>query len=144
LDYVDSSGGPTPGESTAVEGSMLAQLSNAMVRLFKEQFGRGPTKVRSSWAGPDTLITVLEHTFTPAERHLAEMGEHERVRDLRSFFQQAGEDAFRAMVEELSGRRVRSFMSGIDTKNDVSVEVFLLDPEEGLAPDAELLPGAED
>lgn len=29
-----------------------------MVRLYKEQFGRGPTKVRTDFAGPGLLSTV--------------------------------------------------------------------------------------
>lgn len=58
-------------------------MSNETVRLFKEHFGRGPTKARTEWAGPDVLVVVLEDTLTPAERKLAEMGEHERLRETR-------------------------------------------------------------
>jgi uncharacterized protein YbcI len=29
----------------------MARLSDEMVRLYKEQFGRGPTRVRSHFAG---------------------------------------------------------------------------------------------
>ena len=36
------------------EVSMLSQVSNEMVKLYKDQFGRGPTKARTAWAGPDT------------------------------------------------------------------------------------------
>jgi hypothetical protein len=31
-------------------------------------------------------------------------------------------------VEEILGRRVRAFTSGIDTEADVSVEVYILEP----------------
>lgn len=51
----------------------LQQISQAMVQIYKQQFGRGPTKVRTNYAGPDTLICMLEHTFTPAERNLQAM-----------------------------------------------------------------------
>jgi uncharacterized protein YbcI len=57
------------GQATGATGSLLLEVANAMVRLFKEQFGRGPTKARASWAGPDVLTVVLENTFTPAERN---------------------------------------------------------------------------
>src|SRR3954452_9741074 len=54
------------GSSRATsDGSLLLAVSNEMVRLFKDQFGRWPTKARSSWAGPDVLICVLEDTLTP-------------------------------------------------------------------------------
>src|SRR4051812_16720740 len=60
-------------EAKARDGSLLLAISNEMVRIFKDQFGRGPTKVRSSFAGPDVLTVVLEDTLTPAERNLAKM-----------------------------------------------------------------------
>lgn len=40
--------------------AMLA-VSNAMVRLHKQQFGRGLTKARSYYAGPDTLLSIPDH-----------------------------------------------------------------------------------
>jgi uncharacterized protein YbcI len=101
-----------------------------MVRLYKEQFGRGPTKVRTAWAGPDVLVTTLEDTLTPAERNLVRLGEHERLRDMRIFFQYASVAEFCEPVERLTQRSVKSFISGVDTKVDgLSVELFVLHPE---------------
>jgi uncharacterized protein YbcI len=109
-------------------GSVQLAVSNALVRLYKEQFGRGPTKTRTHFAGPDVLITTLEDSMTPAERNLVAMGENHRLRDTRMFFQHATEDLFRETVEEITGRKVRAFVSGIDTTHDVSSEVFYLEP----------------
>src|SRR3954462_14109134 len=110
--------------------SVQMQLSNEMVRLYKEQFGRGPTKARTNWAGPDILVCMLDDTLTPAERSLVRMGEHQRLRDLRMFFQYATVPAFCEPVERLTGRKVRAFHSSIDTKvNGMSIEVFVLHPE---------------
>jgi uncharacterized protein YbcI len=106
----------------------LAALSNEMVRIYKEQFGRGPTKVRCDYAGSDTLVCVLENTFTPAEKSLQGMGEHQRLRDMRLFFQYAATGAFTEAVKRTTGRQVRSFISGIDTNTDVACEVFVLEP----------------
>src|SRR4051794_7955171 len=100
-----------------------------MVKLYKDQFGRGPTRARTHFAGPDTLIATLQESLTPAERNLAKMGEHQRLRDVRMFFQHASEDQFRGAVEEITGRKVWAFVSGIDTREDVSVEVFYLEPQ---------------
>ena len=61
--------------------SSLAEISREMVRIYKEQFGRGPTRARTEWAGPDQLLVTLEETLTSAERRLAELGEHQRLRD---------------------------------------------------------------
>jgi uncharacterized protein YbcI len=99
-----------------------------MVRLYKEQFGRGPTKTRTNWAGPDVLVVTLEQTFTPAERSLQRMGEHQRLRDLRLLFQYAEVATFCEPIERLVGRKVRAFVSGIDTRADLATELYVLYP----------------
>src|SRR4051794_301878 len=107
-----------------------------MVRLFKEQFGRGPTSARATWAG-DVITVVLENTLTPAERNLVKMGEHGRLRETRMFFQYATVRDFCDPVEQITGRTVRAFISGIDTWVDgLSMETFVfypLDAPPGLA-----------
>lgn len=119
-----------PFESSATgEGSPLQEISTAMVQIYKDQFGRGPTKVRTNYAGPDALLCLLEHTFTPAERNLQAMGEHQRLRDIRMLFQYAEQDRFVAPVERITGRKVRAFISGIDTNADVASELFVLEPD---------------
>src|SRR5215208_2125947 len=115
-----------PGER---ERSILMDISNEIVRLFKEQFGRGPTKARTAWAGPDVLTVVLEDTLTPAERNLVKMGEHQRLRDTRAFFQYASVEEFCEPIERITGRKVRAFISGIDTEAEgLAVETFVLHP----------------
>jgi len=111
------------------DGRPLAMISKEIVRIYKDQFGRGPTKVRSHFAGPDILICVLENTFTPAERSLQAMGEHQRLRDTRIFFQYASTAEFTEAVERVTGRRVKSFISGIDTNTDIACELFVLEPQ---------------
>jgi len=119
---------PDRSPDAATDNGVLSTLSNEMVKLYKDQFGRGPTKTRSMWAGPDTLVVLLEQTFTPAERRLAQMGEHARLRDLRMLFQYAELPRFCAPVERLTGRKVRAFVSGLDTEADLATEMFILHP----------------
>jgi uncharacterized protein YbcI len=108
---------------------ILAEVSRAMVGIYKEQFGRGPTKARTHWAGSDALVCTLEDSLTLAERNLRAMGEHQRLRDVRMFFQYALTKEFIEPVERITGRTVRSFVSGIDTAEDVSIEMFILHAE---------------
>jgi uncharacterized protein YbcI len=118
---------PTTSENRV---SALMEISNAMVGLYKQQFGRGPTTARTHWAGPDALVCILEDTLTPAERNLVKMGEHQRLRDIRMFFQYATVREFCQPVEDITGRTVRSFHSSIDTQVDgMAVETFILYPE---------------
>ena len=121
----DVQGGPERSERSGMD---LQEVSNAMVRLYKEQFGRGPTKARTAYAGPDTLVSTLEDSMTPAERNMAAMGEHQRLRDIRTFFQHSTEREFVDAVEQIIGRKVRAFVSGMDTHQDVSTEIFYLEP----------------
>jgi uncharacterized protein YbcI len=107
--------------------SVRADISREMVRLYKEQFGRGPTKAKTEFAGPDTVISTLEDSLTPAERRLADMGEDQRLRDTRVFFQHATQTEFCEVIERLLQRKVRAFVSGMDTASDVSAEVFYLE-----------------
>jgi uncharacterized protein YbcI len=131
-DHDDPLGGKPRGDPRA---SALLDISNEIVRLYKEQFGRGPTHARTNWAGPDTLITTLENTLTRAERNLVAMGEHQRLRDTRMFFQYATVNEFCEPIERITGRRVRSFVSGIDTAVDgLSIELFVLHPAGSNAP----------
>jgi uncharacterized protein YbcI len=117
---------PTPDETRT---STLMEVSNVMVRLYKEFFGRGPMLARTHWAGPDALVAFLEDTLTPAERNMVQMGEHQRLRDTRMFFQYATLREFCEPVEQITGRKVRSFLSGIDTEvQGLSIETFVLHP----------------
>ena len=112
-----------------MDARLVSQISLAMVGLYKELFGRGPRGVRTHWAGPDTVVVVLEDTLTRAERNMVKMGEHGRLRDARMFFQYATVREFCEPVEQLTGRKVRSFLSGTDTEVDgLSTETFVLHP----------------
>jgi uncharacterized protein YbcI len=109
-------------------GLELQELTNAMVRLYKELFGRGPTKARTHYAGPDTLVSTIQNSLTPAERSMLALDEHQRVREIRMFFQHASEREFTEAVEQITGRKVWAFVSGMDTGQDVATEIFYLEP----------------
>ena len=115
-------------ETRAQGTSVLMAVSNAMVRIHKEQFGRGPTNARSYFAGPDALLCVLEEVLLPAERKMVQMGQQERVRDSRTSFQAATSEEFLAAIEEIVQRKVQAFASGIDPDANVVFESFWFAP----------------
>ena len=106
----------------------MLEISNAMVRVYKEAFGRGPTKAAGGVCGTGHARGDPRGEPDRGRRNLAAMGEHQRLRESRLFFQQALEDKFRAVVEEALGRRTVAFVGGIDTHRDVAIEVFTLEP----------------
>jgi uncharacterized protein YbcI len=113
--------------STQPGSRVLLDLCNEMVRIYKEIFGRGPTRARADWAGHDAVLCTLEDTLTRAERKMAEVGDHQRLQETRMFFQHVCKDDFRESVERITGRKVKAFVSGIDTVTDVASEVFYLE-----------------
>ncbi len=112
------------------EHSVRAEISREMVRLYKELFGRGPTKAKTDFVGRDIVLCTLEHSQTQAEKALVRMGEHQRLRDTRLYFQYATEERFHEVIERILGRKVRAFISGMDTGKDVSAELFYMEPAE--------------
>ncbi len=117
-----------PANGDAPERPVTSQISRAMVSVYKSQFGRGPVKAHTHWAGEDIIICVLEESLTPAEMNLRKLGEHARLRELRTLFQYASVKEFVGPIEQITGRIVRSFISGIDAEEDVSIETFVLYP----------------
>ena len=130
-----------PRSDAGNDHGILSAISNEMVRTYKEHFGRGPTKTRTQWAGPDILVVTLEQTLTPAERKLVALGEEGRLRDLRLLFQYAEIQALCDPVERLTERRVRAFISGIDARADIASEMFVLHPHGYDGPSRIMLPG---
>jgi hypothetical protein len=57
------------------------------------------------------------------------MGEQQRVRESRMFFQVATADQFIAAVETITGRTVRAFASATDPDRGVVMENFVFEPD---------------
>src|SRR4051812_8626617 len=108
-----------------VDGSVRAKISDEMVRLHSEYYGRGPTKAKV-YVDRDLIAVVLEETFTPAEKTLIERGEAQGIQDIRRRFQRVMADQFKSLIEQATGRSVRAFLSETDLENDIAVEIFLL------------------
>jgi uncharacterized protein YbcI len=108
--------------------SSAQAVSNAITKLQRENYGRGPEGVRTV-VGYDHIICFLENSFIPVERTLIDAGETAAVRETRLAFQRAMESRFINTVEEISGRKVRAFLSQVSLNPDISVEVFVLEPD---------------
>jgi len=108
--------------------SMMVAVSNALVALHKEQFGRGPTRARSHFAGPDVLVCVLEDVLLPAEQKLVALGQQTSVRETRGSFQVATAAEFIATVEGIVYRKVRAFASAVDPDANTVFENYHFEP----------------
>ena len=119
-----------PTTLRAMDGSLRSAISQAIVRIHAEHYGKGATQAKT-YVWDNLVVCVLRDVLTVAERTLVDLGKAETVRDVRTTFQHEMAPAFRDAVEELTGRRVESFMSQVDPVKGVSVEVFTLEPLAG-------------
>jgi uncharacterized protein YbcI len=117
-------------ESQSTSVTTLQGVSNAMVALHKEQFGRGPSNARSYFAGPDMLMCALQDALLPAERKLVALGDQQRVRDTRVAYQAATQAEFISAVEQIVYRKVVAFASGVDPDANMVFETFYFEPRE--------------
>jgi uncharacterized protein YbcI len=106
---------------------MLAEVTNAIVRLHRQHYGKGPTRSKS-YLLDDVLICVMRDVLTTVERTLVEAGEDAMVRDTRFAFEVAMRDRFVDAVERVVGRKVLGFTSQILVTRDVAIEMFTLEP----------------
>jgi uncharacterized protein YbcI len=111
-------------------GVLVSQLSREIVQLHARLYGRGPTKARS-YLESDFAICVLEEIFTTAERTLIAAGAADHVSDTRKKFQEAVRDEFVEIVERITGRKVRVFLSQVDPDANLAFEAFLFETPKG-------------
>jgi uncharacterized protein YbcI len=110
--------------------SVLMEISNALVALHKDQFGRGPRRAHSYFAGRDILVTVFEDALLPAEKALMDMGEPLRVIEARAFFQESTRDRFIETIERIVRRNITSFHSTCDPRTAVVIEIAMFEPRD--------------
>jgi uncharacterized protein YbcI len=108
-----------------VDGERLAAISNAIVTIFAEYYGRGPTKAKT-YSFDNYLITVLEDILTTVERTLVERGEEDLVRKVRLTFQEATAERFTSAVSEIAGREVVGYHSQVTFNPSLGFEIFVL------------------
>ena len=108
-------------------GDVLTAISDGMVALLKEFYGRGPTRVKSYYED-DLVVCVLRGGFSRVEQTLLEGGRGPAVIQQRMEFQELMRERFEEVIEEATGRHVIGFMSGNQQHPDMMCEVFILAP----------------
>jgi uncharacterized protein YbcI len=124
----------TTDKTRANRTAVNRDVSRALVALFKEATGRGPTRART-YVEDGLVVTVLYDTMTTAERTLKEENKEDTVRSLRRIFQGTFRDEAIRIVEQLTGRRVLAFLSDHAVEPDYAIEAFVLEPGFGEEPD---------
>jgi uncharacterized protein YbcI len=121
-----------PGILPLAGGHLLAAISNRIVAILREHYGRGPMKAKT-YALDDLIVVVMRGSgFTPLEKTIMDSGEPDRVVAMRHDFQRVMTKRFTETIEELTGRNVVAFLSQAHVDPDITMEIFFVDgPLEG-------------
>lgn len=128
---------PRDAAAATARGDVLTSISEGLVALLKEFYGRGPSRAKAYYED-DLVVCLLRGGFSRVEQTLLEGGRGPAVISQRMEFQDLMRERFEAVVEEATGRRVIGFMSGNQQHPDIMCEVFILAPTD-LVDDDELL-----
>jgi uncharacterized protein YbcI len=114
---------PTP----LAGGHLLAAISNRIVAILRENYGRGPMNAKT-YAHDDLIVVVLRGMgYTPLERTMMDSGDPDRVVEMRHDFQRIMTERYQQTIEELTGRKVLAFLSQAHVEPDITMESFFLD-----------------
>jgi uncharacterized protein YbcI len=119
----------TSGPGVEEDGILSNEISNAVVALYKEHGGKGPTRCRT-YLQSDLAAVVLGGGYTASEQTLFEDGRWYAVRETRQLWQDSMQARFVEAIERLTGRKVQAFMSANHQDPDLSVELFVLENEQ--------------
>ena len=125
----DLSEDAVPAEPLAqmTRGDVLTAISDGIVALLKDFYGKGPTRAKTYYED-DLVVCLLRGGFTRVEETLRSAGRGQEVIQQRMIFQEVMRGRFQAVVERATGRRVTGFMSGNQQEPDLLCEVFVLAP----------------
>ncbi len=116
-------------ESSAVPGDVRTAISDGIVALLKDYYGRGPERTKT-YVSDDLVVCLLRGGFTRVEQTLFEGGHGDDVIRQRMVFQDVMRHRFEEVVQGATGRRVIGFMSGNQQDPDMICEVFVLAPSD--------------
>ena len=119
-------------------GDVLTAISDGLVALLKDFYGRGPTRAKSYFED-DLVVCVLRGGFSRVEQTLLDGGRGAAVINQRMEFQEVMRQRFEAVIEDATGQRVIGFMSGNQQEPNMMCEVFVLAPTD-LVDENELSP----
>ena len=110
----------------------MTAISDGLVALLKEFYGRGPTQTKSYYQD-DLVVCILRGGYTQVEQTLRDGGRGSAVIEQRMEFQELMRERFEVVIENATGRRVIGFMSGNQQEPDMMCEVFVLAPSDLVA-----------
>ena len=108
-------------------GELLAAISNGIVAIMREHYGRGPMKAKT-YVIDDIIVVVLRGAgFTALEQTIMASGESTKVVAMREDFQRYMATPYTELIERLTHRNVVAFLSQAHVEPDITIEIFFVD-----------------
>jgi uncharacterized protein YbcI len=117
--------GASPRPTSAGDGATRSAISNAVVRLMTDLYGKGAARTRT-FIADEHVFCALEGVLTTVERTLVEAGETDLVRELRVRFGEMVRPVVAAEVARLLGRQVVAMESQLVFDPDTLFLIFVL------------------
>ena len=108
-------------------GHLLSAISQAIVAILREHYGRGPMKAKT-YVNDDLIVVVMRGSgFTALEQTMIDDDGADRVVAMRHDFQRMMSERYKRTIEELTGRNVLAFLSQAHVDPDITMEIFFMD-----------------
>jgi len=111
------------------QGEIESAICDGMARFEQEYMGRGPKDIHAHLIG-DLLVVRLRGVLTAAEKHLVTTLSPEKGSDLlkqvRTQLIEVARPALEAMVQDITGSKLRSLHHDISTLTGEEVVIFTL------------------
>src|ERR1700692_3917177 len=111
------------GSTPLAGGQLLAAISNQIVAILREHYGRGPMKAKT-YVLDDLIVVVMRGSgFTSLEKTIMDSGDPDRFVEMRHDFQRMMSNRFTETIEGLTGRNVVAFLSQAHVEPDITMEI---------------------
>jgi uncharacterized protein YbcI len=121
---------PSSRHSEPAGRSASLAISTEIVQLFRQRFGRGPTKAQTH-LDDRYVVCFLRDVQTPEDDALMIQGRADLVKAARDHIRAGANDELIAIVERHTGRRVECALSDHDPERNLTALVFPLFPPAG-------------
>jgi uncharacterized protein YbcI len=112
------------------KGQIETEISRAIVKFEAEYMGRGPDETKS-YLIDDMVLVRLRGVLTPAEKQLAATDDATRgyalIKQVRIELLEKARPLLEALIQDVTGRKVRSLHTDISTATGERVIIFVLD-----------------
>lgn len=112
------------------KGQLEAEISEAIIKFEKEYMGRGPEETRT-YLIDDMVLVRLQGVLTPAEKKLVNIDGAAQgralVKQVRIELLEKARGLLEKILQDVTGRKVRSLHTDISTTTGERVIIFSLD-----------------